>query len=505
MNGLGARLRMSAVTAPAKLASARPASKMTARLARGPAIRTSPPMETSAPAIPASGTASDVADAKPNAIVNDEAAAAACGAPNRAGSASGLRSSPCNAAPERPSVAPIRTASNVRGRRISRTTTPAGPSPESNPTSAARGDRPAGPTISESTISTTMTAASARLSRMVDAVVMNGYDYFLRRGRVVKALMRRSIERLDATSDTNAWARDYARMKRIMPLPLWLALMLAFPAAAQAADAPRRVASFNLCADQLVVALADPEQIAGLSPYAADPALSVVAERRSISASSTGRPSPRSCCNPICVLVGPNDRPVTQRMLGHREALRVVGGRIRHRSRPAHATQIRDVARLLGHPDRGEKLVAALDAARARLAARRSASARTAVVIERGGYAQGPASLAAALLEEAGLKSPPGAPKGYGGFIPLEKLLMLKPDLVFVKDPPSAPNDQGALYFMHPAMAALFPPTGASHCRRGSRCVVDQRWSRRSIIWRGRWERRVGRSSGGPVWRLCRP
>ena len=47
---------------------------------------------------------------------------------------------------------------------------------------------------------------------------------------------------------------------------------------AQAADAPRRVVSFNLCADQLVVALADPEQIAGLSPYAADPALSVVAE-----------------------------------------------------------------------------------------------------------------------------------------------------------------------------------------------------------------------------------
>ena len=34
---------------------------------------------------------------------------------------------------------------------------------------------------------------------------------------------------------------------------------------------PRRVVSFNQCADQLVLALADPEQIAGLSPYAADP------------------------------------------------------------------------------------------------------------------------------------------------------------------------------------------------------------------------------------------
>ena len=46
-----------------------------------------------------------------------------------------------------------------------------------------------------------------------------------------------------------------------------------------AADPPRRVVSFNVCADQLVVALADPAQIAGLSPYAADPALSVVADQ----------------------------------------------------------------------------------------------------------------------------------------------------------------------------------------------------------------------------------
>jgi iron complex transport system substrate-binding protein len=121
-------------------------------------------------------------------------------------------------------------------------------------------------------------------------------------------------------------------------------------------------------------------------------------------------------------------------------------------------TQIRDVARLLGHPERGETLVAQLDAARARLAAKRTAVPRTAIVVERGGYAQGPSSLAATLLAEAGLNPPPGAPQGYGGFIPLEKLLMLKPDVVFVKDPPSAPDDQGALYFMHPAMRALYPP-----------------------------------------------
>jgi iron complex transport system substrate-binding protein len=88
--------------------------------------------------------------------------------------------------------------------------------------------------------------------------------------------------------------------------------------------------------------------------------------------------------------------------------------------------QIRDMAKLFGHPS-AASTVAALDAARARLAARRSASARTAIVVERGGYAQGPASLAATLLAEAGLDPPAGAPKGYGGFIPLEKLCCSRP------------------------------------------------------------------------------
>ena len=74
-----------------------------------------------------------------------------------------------------------------------------------------------------------------------------------------------------------SWARDYARMTSRMPSPLCLAFVLVFSGMARAADAPRRVASFNLCADQLVVALADPEQITGLSPYAANPGLSIVA------------------------------------------------------------------------------------------------------------------------------------------------------------------------------------------------------------------------------------
>ena len=69
--------------------------------------------------------------------------------------------------------------------------------------------------------------------------------------------------------------------------------MLAFAVAvlwfaAAAADPPRRIVSFNVCADQLVVALADPSQIVALSPYAADPMTSVVADKARAFPASAG-------------------------------------------------------------------------------------------------------------------------------------------------------------------------------------------------------------------------
>jgi iron complex transport system substrate-binding protein len=160
--------------------------------------------------------------------------------------------------------------------------------------------------------------------------------------------------------------------------------------------------------------------------------------------------------DPDLVLVGPNDRSVTRRMLTS-QGLRVVETGFVSDLASARR-QIREMAALLGHSERGEKLIAELERSRARLAAAAGTGDRTALVVERGGYTQGPASLAATLLAEAGLKAPAGAPAGYGGFIPLERFLLLKPDLVFLKDPPNAATDQGALFLLHPALRELYPP-----------------------------------------------
>ncbi len=234
------------------------------------------------------------------------------------------------------------------------------------------------------------------------------------------------------------------------------AALAALTAAVAQSAAPRRILSFNLCADELVLALADPDQIAGLSPYAADPSLSVMAEEARAYRRVDWQAESTIPLSPDLILISPVDRPVTRRLLmslGYRtEEIELVS------DIEAARAQILRVAALLGHPERGERLVADVDRARARLAAAPRARFATALVIERGGYTAGPESLAAALVAEAGFRAPLGSPGGYGSFIPLERLVMLDPDLLLIKDPPRAPTDQGALYFLHPALARLYPP-----------------------------------------------
>ena len=234
-----------------------------------------------------------------------------------------------------------------------------------------------------------------------------------------------------------------------------IALFLALSATHAAAQTPRRVVSFNQCGDQLVLALADPEQIAGLSPYAADPSLSAVAEKAKRFPRLDWQAESTIALQPDLVLIGQNDRPVTKHIL-RAQGLRLYEIALIS-DLDAARRQIVEVAAVLGHPERGEKLLADLDAARMRLKAAPKPPFHTALLVNRGGYTAGERSLAAALLAEAGLVPPPGAPPGYGGYVPLERLLMLRPDAIVLNNLPSE-SDQGSYNLSHPALAALYPP-----------------------------------------------
>lgn len=242
------------------------------------------------------------------------------------------------------------------------------------------------------------------------------------------------------------------------------AMFTAFCAAAHDAQAdgpPRRIVSFNLCADQLLLALADPAQIAGLSPYAVNPILSVMTDK----AASFPRLDwdAESVVNlaPDLVLGGPSHRPIHAMLSAM--GIRVVDVELIRNLADARRQAI-EVGKLIGHPERGDALARQLEQAEARLASVALKPPLTALVIQREGYREGPASLASGMLSIAGLRAPDRAQSGaggfmsaeQGGFVSLEHLLTDGPDVLVLQDPPSEARDQGALFITHPALLARY-------------------------------------------------
>jgi iron complex transport system substrate-binding protein len=228
----------------------------------------------------------------------------------------------------------------------------------------------------------------------------------------------------------------------------------AFPAAA---DPPRRIVSLNVCADQLAVALADPGQIVAVSPRATDPTLSVVADKARAFPGIAWQAEAVIPLEPDLVLTGPSYRLTTQPIL-RALGIPVVEVALIHDLAGGRA-QIRELAQLFGHPERGEALVAELDAAQQRLADAVRPPGATALLVGNGGYTVGPASLAAELMAQAGLMPPKGAPAGFGGIVPLERLIALDPDYLVMSSLVEDADGQGALYLAHPALRARYPLT----------------------------------------------
>ncbi|MCP4385528.1 MAG: hypothetical protein GY798_29635 [Hyphomicrobiales bacterium] len=140
-------------------------------------------------------------------------------------------------------------------------------------------------------------------------------------------------------------------MPRFIPSSLLVAGVLAGAVASAMSAVPGRVVSINLCADELLVGLADPEQIAGLSIFATNPRISFLADQ---AAAFRHDPGPAEIVvepAPDLVLAGRYTKRATCTMLsalGYEvvplEPARTIDDSI---------DQIRQVAALVGHPALG--------------------------------------------------------------------------------------------------------------------------------------------------------
>lgn len=225
----------------------------------------------------------------------------------------------------------------------------------------------------------------------------------------------------------------------------------------QAAAPPQRIVSINMCTDQLLLDLARPEQIAALSPFAADPLRSWMAAQARPFARVSGSAEEVLVLQPDLVVGGRFTRRTT------REFIRARGFRLEEfdavRSIAETKAQILKMGEIVGNPDKARQRVAEIDAALARLRAAALPRRLRILPIARRGWVSGAQSLTTDVLAQAGLVNV-AAELGFrnGGFASLEAIVQLQPDALLMARDDLTPEDQGTAKLVHPALAGRFPP-----------------------------------------------
>lgn len=238
-----------------------------------------------------------------------------------------------------------------------------------------------------------------------------------------------------------------------------LSLAGAGAAPADAADTgpPQRVVSLNMCADQLLLALADPGQIAALSRYARDPRLNALADAAAPFPAAPPAAEAVLMLKPDLVLSGGFTPPATRDLLAG-QGIRLAEVDSVDTLAAARA-QILAIADRLGHPDRGAALVAEVDAALADARARVSGDGRSALYLQRRGFVSGARTLVGDLLTRLGFASAATAfGVGSVGEVPLERLVSDPPDILILGARDRAAEDQGTALLAHPALARVSDP-----------------------------------------------
>src|SRR5260370_27310263 len=197
-------------------------------------------------------------------------------------------------------------------------------------------------------------------------------------------------------------SRRLASLPRSFAVAVLAMLVGAWIAPALAAGLPR-VASMNVCTDQLLIPLADPEQILGLSRYSRDGSESWAAGDARRYRILSGGAEDILALRPDIVVASLFDKRST------RELLKEKGLRLAEVAVPRNLeevkAQIRQMGEIVQHPDRAAAEIARLDAA--------IADARRVVVekqysimpLSRRGWVSGRDSLVSSLLAENGLNN----------------------------------------------------------------------------------------------------
>ena len=236
-----------------------------------------------------------------------------------------------------------------------------------------------------------------------------------------------------------------------------LALGLALAGCSQASPLPPShqrptIVSLNPCSDAILAEVADPAQLLAISHYSHDPRASSMDPGVARRFRATGGTVEEIVAlRPDVVVASSFLQPATASALDRLGIPMVrlgIAGTVED-----SAAQVRDLARLAGHPARGEALVARIERALAAAAPPAGARPIPAIVWQAGGLVPGDASLIAQLMRRTGFTNAAAARGlGQGAVLPLETMLADPPRVIFAAGGPDAEEDR---LLDHPVLASL--------------------------------------------------
>jgi iron complex transport system substrate-binding protein len=212
-----------------------------------------------------------------------------------------------------------------------------------------------------------------------------------------------------------------------------------------------------VCTDQLLIPLADPAQILGLSRFSRDAWQSFAADDARRYPILSGGAEDILVLKPDIVVASLFDKRST------RELLKEKGLRLAEFAVPRNLdevkAQIREMGEIVGHTDRATAEIARLDAAVARARQAITQKHYRVLPLSRRGWVSGSDSLVSSLLTETGLFNAAGdLGVRLGGYASLEAIVKAKPDFILVSEAGDRAEDDGRAFLLHSALERFYPP-----------------------------------------------
>jgi iron complex transport system substrate-binding protein len=249
------------------------------------------------------------------------------------------------------------------------------------------------------------------------------------------------------------WTAVMQRRRLLWSLAAALAAVVHL-GATDSGQKPRRVVSLNLCVDELLLRLADSRNVASVTWLARDPTNSNVTDLAAEIPVNHGLAEEIIPLNPDLVIAGIyTARPAVALLKRTGTPLAEVGV---PKNLAEVRQQIRDIAALISEREKGESVIAAMDAGLAAVPAAPSSSRPRAIVLNPNGATVGKGTLVDEIMTRAGLTNVAAelAIDNYGQ-IPLEAVVASGVDVLIVSASRDGPPALATEILRHPVLSAL--------------------------------------------------